>query len=152
MEISWNIIKSRGNFRPVVKYKIILEENEARLGIPPLKVDSEIRKPLVSWERHCFPGKNERAGLYADENYIVITPGFKNPESTGEMIIPWKENNNYCEVENCFIKVRNRIEDEILSAKNSLPLNEKFNIGFSEEFKTKRAPSSAIDMFLKAAM
>eukprot|EP00767_Chilomastix_cuspidata_P000007 gnl/Chilomastix_cuspidata/10007.p2 GENE.gnl/Chilomastix_cuspidata/10007~~gnl/Chilomastix_cuspidata/10007.p2 ORF type:complete len:154 (-),score=10.29 gnl/Chilomastix_cuspidata/10007:47-508(-) len=150
MEINYEIEKQRGNFRPVVKYTITLGENEAILGIPPLKIDSGIKKPVNSWEKHCYPDKNERAGLFDKENYQILTPGFKNRESKGELRLGFNDSNDYKEVYDCFIKVRDIIEKEILKAKDFSAFNKSFKIGFSDDFKTERAPSSAKDMFLKA--
>lgn len=152
MEISWNINKKRGNFRPVLTYEIALDDLEKELGIGPLKIDSKIVKPRNSWESHCFPGQNERDGIFDKETYEITTPSFKKNKISGKITLVWKESCKYPEVNNCFENVRSKMEEEILKAQNSFSINESGKIEFTKKFKLKSAPAAAAEMFLKAAI
>ena len=46
MKINWKIEKQRGNFRPVLKYSISLEEHEKAIAMHAVNIESSI--PLVS--------------------------------------------------------------------------------------------------------
>lgn len=151
MEITWTINKKRGNFRPVLNYRIVLGKDEKDLAIPSVKVDSKIPKPVNSWEGHCYPGQNERGGIFDKETYEIVTPSFKTPEVRGKITLIWKDTSSYPEVENGFSVVRKEIEKEILDAQKSLPINEDGSLDFSSEFREKGAPAIAAERFLKAA-
>lgn len=150
MEISWTINKKRGYFRPVVDYLIKLTKDEIDLGIPAVKVDTQIPKPVNSWETHCFPEKNERAGFFDENSHEIITPSFKTPEAKGKIILPWRDDNNYPELKEGFVIVRKIIEEEILKAQQSLGFSEKGELDFSSDFREKGTAAMAGDRFLKA--
>ena len=150
MEITWKLNKKRGYFRPVLDYKIVLSKDEIDLGIPPLKVDTKIPKPLNSWESHCFPEKNERAGLIDESTYEITTPCFKNPSTASRAVLVWKENNDYSDVEKGMEIVRDRMEKEILKAQKSLPIKKNGVVQFSPDFREKGTPVIAAERFLKA--
>jgi len=151
MEINWKILKKRGYFRPVLTYSIKLSKEECDLGISSLKIDTKILKPLNSWESHCFPDKNERAGRFDEKTYEISTPSFKNPLLNGSLVLCWKEENSYPEVKKGFEIIRNIMEKEIMRAQESLPICESGEIFVSSSFKKKTAPAFAAERFLKAA-
>lgn len=152
MEITWKLSKKRGNFRPVLNYKIIIGSDEKDLGIPSLSVDTKILKPIDSWESHCFPNNNERGGLYDKETYKITTPSFKKPEVKGRLMLAWRETLDYRDVEKGMELVRNEIEKEVLNAQKSLPIEKSGSIEYTSDFRKKAAPAIAAERFLKAAM
>ncbi|MGE4518230.1 MAG: hypothetical protein AB7E04_01825 [Desulfobacteraceae bacterium] len=150
MEINWKILKKRGYFRPVLTYSIKLSKEECGLGISSLKIDTKILKPLNSWESHCFPDKNERAGLFDSKTYEISSPSFKNSVINGSFVLCWKEDNLYPEVKKGFEIVRNVMENEIVKAQESLPISESGEIFISSAFRKKTAPGFAAERFLNA--
>ncbi len=62
MHIEWQIIKKRGNFRPILRYTITLTEFEVGLGMPAVRMQSCLPKPPDAGWTYCWPGENERIG------------------------------------------------------------------------------------------
>ena len=61
MYIEWNITKERGNLRPVLQYRVRLEDHEKALALPGVSIESTIPKPDEEHMKYCYPGVMERA-------------------------------------------------------------------------------------------
>ncbi|OEU79730.1 MAG: hypothetical protein BA865_00230 [Desulfobacterales bacterium S5133MH4] len=150
MQIEWRIEKKRGNLRPKLHYKMILEECEKDLAIPPVCVESMIPKPLDHWQSHCYPGQKERNGWKPEEYYSLFTPGHKTPEVAETICLPWRADNEYPEIETSFHRLRDDFEESLRHAYNSLPMDTKGNMGITPQTKKHIAPGIAAARLLRA--
>jgi hypothetical protein len=151
MRIVWNIEKKRGNLRPLLRYKVMLEEHEKALALPPVRVRSTIPEPPDSWQSHCYPGNHERGGGNSQGMYFLESPAHKGRERDNELRLPWRENNKYPEVEESFILLRKALEEQLASAHSSEPMNEEGEMGTSTEMKTTIAPDILAKRLLQLA-
>ncbi|MGX7948671.1 hypothetical protein [Oleidesulfovibrio alaskensis] len=120
MIIEWRIVKKRGNYRPELCYSITLEPFERELAVPQVLMESSIPCPPCEWEPHCLPGTHERAGRQPGV-YRLYTPDHKRGEATGRLRLPWREEQQYPEVEESFRELRARFEVVLKNAYDSAP-------------------------------
>ena len=113
MHIEWNITKRRGNIRPILHYTVTLEEHERELALPFIRVVSTIPEPPDSWQEFCYPGQHERTGNPASgKTYDLEIPSHKGRLWKQSLRLPWREGNDYPEVEQSFKKLRDAFEAE----------------------------------------
>lgn len=125
MKLIWNIDKKRGNFRPVLTYRVELEDWERQLATPPLRMLSSIPEPPQSWQEHCYPGEGERAAVPATLGcYELEIPPHKGRFGSTSLRLPWREDNHYPEVEASFQALRQAFEAELGRTCASLPMRE----------------------------
>jgi hypothetical protein len=155
MKIEWSIIKKRGNLRPLLNYKVSLEEHEKNLAVPPVSIVSTIPRPKEDWQEHCYPGqyeRNEREEVAsACEFYTLEAPSHKGHAWTRVLRLPWRENNLYPEVEASFDQLRQELENELQTAHASLPMQKSGALQTSASGKTAIAPGILADRFLRIA-
>ena len=114
MHIEWNITKRRGNIRPVLHYTVTLEEHERELALPFIRVVSTIPEPPDSWQEFCYPGQHERAENPASgKTYDLEIPSHKGRLWKQSLRLPWREENDYPEVEQSFKKLCDAFEAEL---------------------------------------
>lgn len=158
MNISWVITKKRGNFRPVLQYTITLNDFERELGVPMVRMQSSIPKPPeTSWE-YCWPGQNER-GAWPDgeagaageggEFHQLATPAHKAGETVGFLKLPWRESNQYPEVEASFQALREAFERTLEEAAASAPIRLCGSLETSAEARRAIAPAFAAERLLR---
>ncbi len=152
MKIEWNIHKKKGNFRPVLHYSFIVEAFERDLALPPIRIKSTIQEPLEVYDEHCYPNTHERAqepqykGFYDLE--IVSHKGRLWPQ---EIRLPWREDNNYPEVEESFKMLRQAFEDELASANSSEEMQVSSSLDITEHATLEIAPAILAEKFLDFA-
>lgn len=152
MKIEWKITKKRGNIRPMLSYSFFVESFEKELALPPIRVESSIAEPCDAWEEHCYPERNERAktpvynGLYTLE--IVSHKGHL---WTQKIRLPWRENNEYPEVEESFKKLRAVFEQELANANASCAMQTSHSLQISDAATQSIAPSILAERFLTFA-
>lgn len=151
MEIHWSIKKKRGNYRPVLSWTITLTPLEQDLGLAPIAVDTGIPKPETHWEGHCYPDRNERGNSAMTETWEVSTPSHKSGRAEGQIILPWRQENDYPEVAEGFGRVRNAMEEAVTAAAASRPMDEKGRLELGEMAKKRLAPGVAADRMLRLA-
>lgn len=152
MRISWSICKKRGNNRPMLTYRIVLEPFEQELAVPAVEIRSRIPKPPVAFEAHCWPGENERAeGWVAGECYALGTPSHKAVEIEAECRLPWRADNAYPEVEESFELLRQAYEQALQAAYDSLPMDRVEELSYTPEMKKHLAPGVAARRLAQAA-
>ena len=147
MKISWHIKKSRGNYRPVLTWTIRLDPAETELGLSPVSVDTRIPRPCDNWEAHCFEGRHERIGNLAG-TWELVTPSFWSGKAEGKMVLPWRKDNAYPEIEAGFERVRDAIEMEVERATQSLPMETGGELEMGLSAKRKLAPARVADRML----
>ncbi|MCW7754353.1 hypothetical protein OOT00_10180 [Desulfobotulus sp. H1] len=152
MEICWKIEKKRGNYRPVLSWVITLEPAEKELAMAPVAVDTGIPMPHDYWESHCYPDKNERRGLPARGAWEVITPSHKAARSEGRMVLPWRKDNLYPEVEEGFSRVRAVMEKALTRAAVSLPMNDEGKMELRNMAKKRLAAGLTADRMLSGVI
>lgn len=150
MIIKWNIVKKRGNFRPVLDYSIELENFEKELAVEQVVIQSTIPSPPSSWSASCLPGKFERNGEDCSV-YQIYTPDYKKAIAEGKFILPWREDGIFPEVEKSFRKLRLEFESKLKAAYDSLPINESGQLDLSEETRRHIACGLVSRKFLEAS-
>jgi len=149
MNIDWVITKKRGNFRPVLQYTIKLTEFERELGVSMVRIQSSIPKPPeTSWE-YCWPGQNERGAWEAGEFHQLATPAHKAGEAGGFLTLPWRESNEYPEVEASFQALREAFERALAEAAASAPLRLCGSLETSAQNRRVIAPAFAAERLLR---
>lgn len=152
MHIEWSIDKKRGYLRPVLSYIVSLEEHEKDLAIPEVRILSSIPKPDDTVQRYCYPGRMERAeGWKPASFYELETPSHKGSPFPHTLVLPWREDNAYPEVEASFERLRRELEAELARAAASLPLHVKRSLRASLPGKVALAPSVAAEKLLGLA-
>ena len=135
MHIEWNITKRRGNIRPVLHYTVTLEEHERELALPFIRVVSTIPEPPDSWQEFCYPGQHE-------------IPSHKGRLWKQSLRLPWREENDYPEVEQSFKKLCDAFEAELKAAYGSLPMDESNSLETSFDARRFIAPGILAERFL----
>ena len=139
MHIEWNITKRRGNIRPVLHYTVTLEEHERELALPFIRVVSTIPEPPDSWQEFCYPGQHERAENPASgKTYDLEIPSHKGRLWKQSLRLPWREENDYPEVEQSFKKLCDAFEAELKAAYGSLPMDESNSLAASSHLEFLR--------------
>ena len=152
MLIEWNITKKRGNLRPVLSYSIRLEEHEKALAVPLVSIVSTIPKPMEDWQDHCYPGQFERTAEPVFSGFHVLeSPSHKGHSWTHTVKLPWRENNEYPEVEASFLLLRDALEKELRAACLSQPMQLRGSVQTSREAKAGMAPGLLAERFARIA-
>lgn len=152
MQISWQIKKKRGYMRPTLTYTIQLEAHEKALCLPAMRIPSTIAEPIASWQEHCWPGQYERADPpIVGSLYTIDIPSHEGRHWQQSLRLPWRENNEYPEVEETFRSVRTVYEKELMKAYASLPMNEEKSLYASKELQQCLAPGVVAERILRFA-
>ncbi len=152
MQIEWKITKKRGNMRPVLSYCVHLEDHEKALALPVVSIVSRIPKPEEDRQDYCYPGLLERAANYNPQNFHVLeAPSHKGHAWTRTLLLPWREDNSYPEVEASFELLRQAMEEVLRGAYNSEPMELAGSVRTSFGAKAKIAPGVLGEKFLRIA-
>ncbi len=149
MNIMWNLSKKRGNFRPVLRYTISLNEFEKNLCMPAVRIQSNIPIPPEAGWVHCWPGDYERGDWQPSEYYFLMTPSHKSWSVTEEIRLPWRASNNYPEVEESFTQLRAAFENVLQESCESKPLKTHGTLESTAAAKKCIAPAYAAERFLQ---
>ncbi len=152
MKIEWSITKERGNSRPVLSYSFSVDKFEKALALPPVIVKSTIPEPIDSWREYCYPNTDERltTPVYKDFYRLEII-SHKGNLWTQKLRLPWRENNEYPEIDESFKMLRQAFEHELQSANASLPMNKKSYLQITDIANQNIAPSVLAEKFLNFA-
>lgn len=152
MHIDWNIIKRRGNIRPVLQYMVTLEEHERELALPFIRIASTIPEPPDSWQEFCYPGQHERGGTPGPRKvYDLEIPSHKGRLWKQSLRLQWREGNDYPEVAESFRKLRDAFEAELKAAYDSQPMDESGSLQTSFDTRRFIAPGVLAERFLLLA-
>ena len=152
MHIEWKIIKKRGYYRPVLHYCVRLEEHEKSLALPIVSIESTIPQPDEDRQDYCYPGLFERAAGYKPTQFYTLeAPSHKGHSWTRSLTLPWRNSNEYPEVERSFECLRDALEAEIDKANRSQPINASGSVHTSSTAKIMLAPSLLAERFLRLA-
>ncbi len=152
MKIHWKIEKKRGNIRPVLTYSFSIESYEKNLALPPIRVQSTIAEPINSWQEHCYPQQFERAGEPQFQGcYNLEIVSHKGGSWSQSLRLPWRENNEYPEVEASFEALREAFEQELRNADASEPMDEAHYLTVSTATIQSIAPAVLAEKFLDFA-
>ena len=133
MQIHWEIIKKRGNHRPVLKYELELEQFEKDLAVPQVMIEQAVARPPSSWRSYCYPGVDERGGG-AMEWYRLMTPSHKDGKASGSLTLPWRAlPSEFVDVTAAFERLRHDFELVLKSAYDSVPVEIDEGFGLTEE-------------------
>ncbi len=115
MRITWKITKKRGNWRPVLQYKILLEEWERELNIQIPHITTNIPET---------PDYGDRCSREADPAWTPKERIYLKPEYPTNHHLPWRPGPNpeYPEVEEAMAMLRDAVEAAIIQAHDSLAL------------------------------
>jgi hypothetical protein len=150
MRLEWTLTKKRGNLRPRLTYTAALDEFEKGLCLPMVRMESPIPKPPDAYEPHCWPGVNERAGA-AGEFHALQTPSHKTGTLTETLVLPWREDNRYPEVEEAFAALRRAFEAMLESAGASGPMDERGGLETTAAARRGMARAFLAERFLASA-
>ena len=132
MRIKWEIIKKRGNHRPVLKYGIELEQFEKDLAVPQVVVEEAIARPPSSWRSYCYPGADERGGGVL-EWYRLMTPSHKEGKVSGSLTLAWRAlPAEFVDVQAAFERLRHDFELVLKNAYDSAPVEIAEQVGLTE--------------------
>ena len=132
MQIHWEIVKKRGNHRPVLKYAIELEQFEKDLAVPRVLLEEGVPRPPSSWRSYCYPGEDERGGG-AMERYRLMTPSHKDGKVSGSLVLPWRaQPDGFADVKAAFERLRHDFELALRSAYDSAPVELAEQVGLTE--------------------
>ncbi len=149
MIVDWKIKKKRGNFRPVLTYNIKLESFERSLAIHAVNIESKIPYIPRSHENFCLPGENERHPNWEPKRFHRLqVPYFKTGETNGFIRLPFKESNDFPEVESAFRELRTVYEEKVCIAYNQAPFESKGSLDISCKTKEKVAAKVTADKLL----
>ncbi len=151
MRITWHIEKKRGNLRPVLDYAVVLEGSEKALALPFVRIDSTIPEPPASWQPHCYPNEHERAGLPPTGCYALATPRHDSRNRSQILRLPWREGNDYPEVEASFLALRVAFEAALAAAHASEPMDARGELTLSVGLRRELAPALLADRLLGLA-
>lgn len=123
MKIQWEVVKKRGNYRPVLKYEIELEQFEIDLAVPVVVLDEALSKPPSSWRSYCYPGEDER-GNVPHEWYRLMTPSHKLRKVSGSILLTWRgSDTDFSDVSNAFQQLRQDFEMVLKKAYDYAPIS-----------------------------
>ncbi|OBQ56852.1 hypothetical protein [Halodesulfovibrio spirochaetisodalis] len=150
MNIDWKIHKKRGNYRPVLTYTITLTEFEKSLAMPSVRITSTIPKPPETGWSHCWPDQHERADWTPSEYYQLMSPSHKAKDTLVTLKLPWRESNEYPEVEESLAALRDAFEEELVASMNSGAVNTQGSLKTSASAKGVIAPTFAAERILQS--
>ncbi|MFI3271009.1 MAG: hypothetical protein R3Y11_02745 [Pseudomonadota bacterium] len=152
MEITWNITKKRGNFRPTLTYTVSLAEHERALALPFIRIQSTIPEPSDAWQEFCYPNQHERThGHTNDKYYNLEIPSHKKHTWQNSLRLPWREDNHYPEIRESLEALRSKFEELLHAANASLPMDENDSLAISESTRDAIAPAVLGARFLQLA-
>jgi hypothetical protein len=151
MKIEWNIVKKRGNYRPVLHYTAVLNEFERSLCLPAVQVKSTIPKPPEAGWTFCWPGQNERGPWTPADWYYLMTPSHKDGKTSDSLKLPWRADNAYPEVEDSFTVLRTAFEAALSEALESAPLSTTGHLETSGTMRQIMAPAFMAQRILGSA-
>ncbi|MEA1966774.1 MAG: hypothetical protein U9N77_00895 [Thermodesulfobacteriota bacterium] len=152
MLINWKIKKKRGNHRPSLNYKIVLEDFEKKLAVPSIIIQSILPKIPNSHESFCLPGTNERDSFWKPEKFHYISvPYFKTGELSEFIRLPFRESRKYPEVEESFKSLRYEFEKTVKQAYGQEPFEYDNELEISRKTKQTIAAKITALKFLKNA-
>ncbi|QJB56942.1 hypothetical protein [Pseudodesulfovibrio sp. zrk46] len=150
MKIHWEVLKKRGNHRPVLTYEIELEQFEVDLAVPQVVIDTAIAKPPSSWRSYCYPGEDERGGAPMDW-YRLMTPSHKKRKVEDKLILSWREpSNEFVDVKAAFERLRTHFELTLKGAHDSAPLELVEHLELTKDTKEHIVCGVASARFLSA--
>ncbi len=152
MKIQWKITKKAGNLRPTLSYSFVVDKFEKELALPPITIKSTIPEPLDSWQEHCYPHEYERAQKMEFKGFYRISlVSHKGNMWSQSIRLPWREDNNYPEVEESFKLLREAFETELANAHASKPMDETAFLQLSDTATQTIAPKVFAEKFLNFA-
>ncbi|WP_319468407.1 hypothetical protein [uncultured Pseudodesulfovibrio sp.] len=150
MKIQWEILKKRGNHRPVLKYEIELESFEVDLAVPQVVLEKAVARPPSSWRSFCYPDEDERAGAALDW-YRLMTPSHKSVTESGSLVLPWRApGGGFDDVKTAFFRLRKDFELVLAKAHDSAPLEIVEHLELTEDTRKHIAAGVASARFLSA--
>ncbi len=149
MHINWTIKKKRGNFRPFLKYTLILEDFEKKLAVNAVSIESSIPVVPDSHSSTCMPGTNERCPGWQPERFHYLSvPHFKRGEIEDFIRLPFRSSNEYPEVEASFLQLRHAYEQVVRNAYGHEPMDTGGRLGITAETKSCIAAKVTADRIL----
>ena len=150
MNIKWEVVKKRGNYRPVLKYSIELEPFEVDLAVPRVVMDYAIARPPSSWRSYCYPGEDERGGAPL-EWYRLMTPSHTAKIESGVLVLPWRDSDGqYEDVQTAFCLLRRDFELALEKAHDSAPVEIVEHLELTESTRKHIAAGVTAARFLSA--
>ncbi len=149
MKIDWQITKKRGNFRPILKYAMVLESFERKLAVQAVWVKSLIPQIPNAGHSYCLPGENERHPLWMpSEFHRLQVPFFKTGERRDFLRLPFRESGQYPEVEASFVSLRSAYETVVQKVYGQDSIDQEGRLDMSSETKACVAAKVTADRLL----
>lgn len=141
MKIEYTITKKRGRYRPILKYKITIEEWEKELNASMAHVDINcINYNGGDIFRHASlnPGSSDDDPNWKDLQTIYAQDG-----EHSKVLKYYGKNHEYEEIKKSFEELMAKHEKNIIEAYNEKKLNLEICIEMSEQTKNIVAPFAA---------
>jgi hypothetical protein len=151
MLINWKLTKKRGNFRPVLEYSIKLEDFEKELAVDQVVLESLIPEPPGSCFFSCLPGEYERGNGECGV-YRIYTPDHKKAFAEGKLVLPWREDGSFPEIEKSFLLLRENFEIKLKEAYDSLPIEETGSLELSAKTRNYLASGLISKKILESSL
>lgn len=151
MQLTWNITKKRGNWRPVLTYKCVKDGWEDDLAVPGGRTHIRVPSP-GSWpSANCMPGEHERSERFQMHESALELPMYTKTELTVKITLPWRPGAHpeYPEVEEAMGQLMAEWERQVLDALASSALTIEGTVEPSTEFKRQVAPYVAARRMLQ---
>ena len=149
MKINWIIEKQRGNFRPMLKYSISLEEHEEAIAMHAINMESLIPRVPEGSRAWCSPNCDEREDGWQPESFHYISvPHFKNGSSSGCIRLPFRKSGEYPEVEESFTMLRTAYEKVVREVYSWEPIREEGELSITTETKEQIVATIAAQKML----
>jgi hypothetical protein len=150
MKIHWEVIKKRGNLRPVLRYGLELEPFEIDLAVPQVIVETAISRPPNAWRSYCYPGQDERSSMDLGW-YRLVTPSHKQGKLSESLMLSWRDpGNRFVDVRAAFERLRHNFELTLRNACDSAPVEIKEHLELTEDTRRHVACGVAASRFLSA--
>jgi len=150
MRIEWKIHKRAGHLRPKLYYAMTLEDFEVELAVPMVRITSTIPKPPDAGQHYVWPGTKERGREAPTEVYDLCSPSHKTGHCRETLMLPMRQGNDYPEIEDSFLKLRQAYEDALLTAYANSAFESKGCLDMTSATKRCMAPVVAAQRFLTA--
>jgi hypothetical protein len=152
MKIKWRIKKKRGNYRPYLYCEVMLEEWEKELAPGYVSVSLDVPDP--GYGDCCMPGHKERHPDYQSGDKCQSLD-INHYNQQYQVRLPWRPTPNgkgqdaYPEVTLAMERLRDAVENALIEAYNSHPINEERELGMTKDCKEKMCAYAAEKRILK---
>jgi hypothetical protein len=138
MKIEYTITKKRGNWRPILAYKVIKEQWEIDLAVPGVYTDIRVPKGH-DYVHSVLPGDSERGSEHVEDSAALKLPPHDTAAYDAKIILPWRPGAHpeYPEVHQAMRDLMTEWERRVAEAMDSGEVSQQFLVEPSEDYREK---------------